>query len=88
MPFPVVLIDDRLPEGGFVFRAPFLSLTVMVIAANGRQHTGRLLAAHDGNTGIRPQPQKTRTEGASAHPVIPSAKRTSNDHSELGHISA
>src|SRR5580700_4113456 len=50
---------------------------------DGGQHARGLVAAHDGDAGVRPHPQKSWRVGAAAHRVIARAERAADDHREL-----
>src|SRR3954468_15748427 len=54
MTLRLVLVADRLPERLLVLGRPLLAACLEAVAADGRQHAGRLLAAHDRDAGVGP----------------------------------
>src|SRR4029078_9912555 len=75
----LVLRADRRLEGVFVRRAPFPAVGLDVVALDGRQHRGGLLAAHHRDAGVRPGEQETRAVGAAAHAAAAGAERAHDD---------
>ncbi len=83
-----VLGADRRAERLLVRRAPRATLRFDRIAADRREHDGRLLAAHHRDARIGPHPQEARAEGTSAHAVVAGAVAAADDHRELRHLRA
>src|SRR3954454_5161942 len=54
----LVLVADRLLEGFLVLGRPLLAAGLDAVAADGRQHAGRLLTAHDRDAGVGPGEQE------------------------------
>src|SRR3546814_944650 len=59
--------------------------SVRSVTANGRQHGGRLLAAHHRDARVRPHPQEARSVGTAAHAVIAGPEAAAEDDGELRH---
>src|SRR5690606_12636273 len=55
---------------------------------DGRHNTGGLFAAHHGDAGVGPHPQKVRAVGASAHAVVACAEAAADQYGDLGHVGA
>src|SRR3954447_16612157 len=88
MTFALVLCPYWRFERFFLLGVPCAALRLYRVAAHGCQHDRRLLATHHGDARIGPHPEKARTEGASAHPIITGAIAAADDHRELGHLRA
>ena len=56
-----------------------------VVAADGGEHAGGLLAAHHGDAAVRPHRQEARRIGAAAHAVIAGAEAAADDDGEFRH---
>src|SRR5690242_6828416 len=78
MALVLVLVADGFLECFFGVRR-------FEIALHGRKHGGRLLAAHDGDAGVRPHPEQARRVGAAAHAVVAGAEGAADDHGEFRH---
>src|ERR1700735_3646081 len=81
-----VLVADRRFERLFLFRRPRAALAFDTIATHGSQHRSGLFSTHHGDARIRPHPEETRRIRATAHAVIPGAKRPADDYRELRHL--
>src|SRR5580658_1329285 len=81
----LVLRPDRRLELLLFFRAPALAGGFEIVAAQGREHGGGLLAAHDADPGIGPHPQEAGAIGPPAHAVIAGAETAADDHGEFRH---
>ncbi len=88
MALALVLRADRRPERLLVLRAPLPALGLDRVAADRRQHRGRLLAAHHRDPRVGPHPQEARLEGAAAHAVVAGAVAAADDDGELRHLRA
>src|SRR5690349_8264784 len=86
MAFALVLRANPRLECFLVFDAPRLPARLDTVAANSREHRGRLLAPHHRNPRIRPHPQEAWIERTSAHPVVAGAVAAADDHGELRHL--
>src|SRR5580704_18545015 len=91
-PAGVGRVDDPVvPQpGGRVVRVALvlvLLADVGLVAADattdGGQYARGLVAAHDGDAGVRPHPQESWRVGAAAHRVVARAERAADDHREL-----
>ena len=61
-------------------------LALQLLAADGREHARRLLAAHHRGARIRPLEQQSRPIGAAAHRIVAGAIAATDDHGEFRHI--
>src|SRR5205814_4503618 len=80
------LVEDGLPEGGFLVGAPAPALRLDAVALHRGQHAGRLLAAHHADARVGPHPEEARAVGAAAHAVVARAETAADDHGELRHV--
>src|SRR5690625_979833 len=83
MPFLFVLIADRRLERFFFLRCPCSHTTLQAIPSYRCQDTGGLLASHDGNTGIGPHKQQSRSKGPATHAVVARTKGATNNNGEF-----
>ena len=74
--------DNILLLGGIAQSA---ARALQRLAADGRQHRGRLLSSHDRGSGVRPLKQKPRCIRAAAHCVVPCAETAADHHGVFRH---
>src|SRR4051812_30377975 len=79
----LVLLEDRRLDRGLLVGAPLVTTCLDAVASHRCQHGRRLLAAHDGDAGVRPHPQEARVVRAAAHAVVAGAEGPADDHGEL-----
>src|SRR5438132_14433725 len=70
----LVLGEGGRLEGVDLGRAHRLALPLELLLLDLGQHRGRLLAAHDRDTRVRPHPELARLERAAAHAVVARAE--------------
>src|SRR3954465_1135600 len=75
-----VLVADRRLERLFLLGRPLLAAGLEPVAAHGREHAGRLLAAHDGDAGVGPGEQEPRRVRPAAHRVVAGPERAADHH--------
>src|SRR5258705_863992 len=69
-PFELVLVENRLADLPVLLVRQLPVLARQLVALDRGEHARGLLAAHDGNAGVRPHPEETRLVRAAAHAVI------------------
>src|SRR5207245_6627721 len=81
----LIFLQNRIGDRAFLLARQLFSFARELIALHRRQHPGGLLAAHHADASVRPDPQKSRTVGASAHTVISRAEGAADDDREFRH---